>query len=129
MFVCDIIIIGYKVYACYNALMYKDREKQNAFQRLWQKSQREKRKKKVVALLGGKCKRCGYDTNIHALQIDHLELVRRSPQHRGGTSGAELYRKIVNGEISISKVQLLCANCHCIKTNEEDRKNFSNSKT
>ena len=32
---------------------------------------------------------------------------------------------MANGKIPINEVQLLCANCHAIKTYEEDRMQFS----
>jgi hypothetical protein len=109
--------------------MYKDILKQREWQRNWQNSQRAIRKAKAIAMLGGKCNRCGYNENIAALQIDHIEPLRRKYEEKRKdalTTGSNLARMIANGSIELSTVQLLCANCHCIKTHEEDRHKFSN---
>lgn len=102
--------------------MYKDPQKQLIFQRHWQRAQRLKRKTAAIEFLGGRCKRCGYKENIHALQIDHIKPVLRS--YRGQESGSDMYRRIMNGSIKKEELQVLCANCHSIKTFEEDRKSF-----
>lgn len=52
---------------------------------------------------GFKCAKCGFD-NLGALEIDHIK-----PRHLGG-------------DHSKSNLQILCANCHTIKTREENRK-------
>jgi 5-methylcytosine-specific restriction endonuclease McrA len=71
------------------------------------------RKQKAIALLGGKCCRCGCD-DTRCLEIDHIIPVR------GDRSiyGDKLYRNIISGG-STKNLQVLCANCHAIKTYED----------
>jgi hypothetical protein len=99
--------------------MYKDKEKQNKFQRHYQRKQRLLRKEKAIEILGGECKRCGYNENINALQIDHIEPVLRKISERGLTTGTNMYRAIILGTVDLSTLQLLCANCHAIKSYED----------
>ncbi len=70
-------------------------------------------KQGAVLALGGKCCRCGCD-DIRCLEIDHIIPVR------GDRSiyGVKLYRSIVTGD-STENLQVLCANCHAIKTYED----------
>jgi len=58
-------------------------------------------RKEKVALLGGKCQICGYDKCIAALQVHHL-----NPKEK--ENSYEWKRK----NFDMSKVILLCANCH-----------------
>jgi 5-methylcytosine-specific restriction endonuclease McrA len=71
------------------------------------------RKQKAVALLGGKCCRCGCD-DIRCLEIDHIIPIRGDRSMYGD----KLFRSIVNGG-STDNLQVLCANCHAIKTYED----------
>lgn len=104
---------------------YKDPKKQRYFNRVWQRALRIKDKKKAVMVLGGKCKKCGYKKNYAALQIDHIVPIRRTVLQRTKMNGSMLTRAVANGRIDPKTVQLLCANCHAIKTHEEDRKLFN----
>lgn len=102
-------------------MAFLDKEKQKKFQREWQKKQRLKRKLEVIDKLGGCCFLCGYNKSIYALQIDHIVPIRRPFSHKlhSLTSGSNLIADIFRGKIKTEDVQLLCANCHCIKTFEE----------
>tara|TARA_R100000458_G_C8061186_1_gene104040 strand:+ start:199 stop:552 length:354 start_codon:yes stop_codon:yes gene_type:complete len=83
----------------------------------------EKKKEFVIRvkrMLGG-CIRCGYNKSPHALQFDHLDKSLKKDSisnmvHKGGS--------IKTLKPEIRKCQLLCANCHAIKTYEE--KDFLN---
>lgn len=100
-------------------MAYKDPIKQREFQRKWQANQRAKYKAKVLEMFGGGCVLCGFD-NILALHIDHVIAIKRpSYSDRGITTGTALWRKVASGRLPKSEVQLLCANCHAIKTYEE----------
>ena len=100
-------------------MAYKDKDKQRAFQRAYQAKRRAEHKKTVLEMFGGGCMECGY-SNILALQIDHVVAIRRkSRDTRNSDSGANLWRKVAIGEVSEESVQLLCANCHAIKTYNE----------
>ena len=79
------------------------------------------RKKKAIGTLGGKCVKCGYSENIHALQIDHINgdgwVMRAMKTEPSG--GYELYSFIIkNG--GMGKYQCLCANCNQIKRMENE---------
>ncbi|CAK0755098.1 hypothetical protein CCP1ISM_50030 [Azospirillaceae bacterium] len=78
-------------------------------------------RQRVVEILGGKCKRCGFQ-DIRALQIDHIngggykEIRKNSAKVR--------YRLVLESvQRKENKYQLLCANCNWIKRyeNKESR--------
>ena len=70
----------------------------------------------IIALLGGKCSRCGYDTDYRALQVDHVNGGGTKERAIFGTNSKLLFERIskslLNKEL---KYQLLCANCNWIK--------------
>jgi hypothetical protein len=69
-------------------------------------------RKKVINFLGGKCKKCGYNLDIRALQIDHINGGGIKDRKINGTQ-ISFWRKVL--EDNSRKYQLLCANCNCIK--------------
>lgn len=71
-------------------------------------------RQKAIQTLGGVCVRCGY-ADARALEIDHIEPLRNSKRQ---LSQAQMLVDILRG--NIDNLQLLCANCHAIKTYEED---------
>ena len=92
------------------------RESHKGQYKRWQPGQKiryRQVKQEAIAILGGKCCRCKCD-DIRCLEIDHIVPVR------GDRSiyGAKLYRSIVSGG-STENLQVLCANCHAIKTYED----------
>ena len=82
----------------------------------------------MIQFLGGKCCKCGYDTDIRALQLDHI--------NGDGYKYRKLYGKEVryhakNLDACKEILQVLCANCHAIKSIENrdhDRKNVQTLK-
>jgi hypothetical protein len=88
-------------------------------------------KLRAYAKLGGKCRMCGFSDH-RALQIDHVmgtengvpihKLRRESTDH-----SRNLHKRIIRGEIPMLELQLLCANCHAIKT-AEARDNMNHKK-
>ena len=85
--------------------------------RLAFKAYRLRLRMKVVELLGGKCKRCGFE-DARALQVDHINGNGRNEK----LSVTKMYSKhiidsIVNKE---GRYQLLCANCNWIKRTENN---------
>ena len=103
---------------------YKDKDKQRAFQRQWQRKQNLIRRTKVLKMLGDKCKRCGYNDNASALQIDHIKPLLRDYGDGSHGSNQRLVAEICRGTKTTKNLQILCANCHAIKTKEEDAKLF-----
>jgi 5-methylcytosine-specific restriction endonuclease McrA len=80
---------------------------------------RAKVRRQAIALMGGRCQRCGFDDE-RALQFDHVKPARRglNGKRKSGETGIATHRAIVNG--MREGYQLLCANCHAIKTREDD---------
>ncbi len=101
---------------------YKDEEKQKLYQRNRCRKIYQQRKELVLKLLGGHCVKCLTD-DFRVLEIDHIEPILRDTSNR--KSGSNLYELIFRERLPIKDVQLLCANCHRIKT-FEDRVKFKN---
>ncbi len=60
------------------------------------------------------CAECGYDENADALEFDHI--VGGGPRARSSSNFTWLKRMLAD-----PNVQLLCGNCHNIKSNRERR--------
>jgi 5-methylcytosine-specific restriction endonuclease McrA len=59
------------------------------------------------------CEKCGYKDNVLALQYDHIIPVRT--KNRTPIVRMKQFLKLLDD----SNIQVLCANCHSIKTHEE----------
>lgn len=77
-------------------------------------------RRQAIAILGGRCVRCGIDDPI-VLDIDH--------KHGGGNIRRKLgehhrmlERRIIAGTADLADYQILCANCHRYKTHEDRKK-------
>ena len=87
-----------------------------------QMSQKNKRKYDklrgmVFDVLGRACAKCGYASDIRALQVDHIKNDGFSEMRRGNSGGitkAALYKKIIEFGAQ-GRYQILCANCNWIK--------------
>lgn len=82
----------------------KDKEKY----RRWQQKARIERKSKLVALLGGKCKKCGYDKCPAAFDFHHID--PETKKFSISTQG--LCRKWNDLVEEAMKCDLLCCRCH-----------------
>jgi len=63
------------------------------------------------------CANCGYNENYAALQFDHIipePLGSRKKRRTNLPQSMNDAKKFIND----SNIQVLCANCHCIKTRE-----------
>jgi 5-methylcytosine-specific restriction endonuclease McrA len=69
---------------------------------------RRRAKQRLVEEAGGKCKACGYDRYLGALQFHHLDPSTKSfsLSRRGCT------RAFAELKAEAAKCVLLCANCH-----------------
>jgi 5-methylcytosine-specific restriction endonuclease McrA len=101
---------------------YKDINKQREYQRIRQQQNKAKYRAIVVEMFGGKCQKCNYSENIYAFQIDHIVPILRNKNRTDNSK--QIWRKLALGKISKDGLQLLCANCHSIKTLEVDIKTF-----
>ena len=99
----------YKTYQTHYNKVFAERKRKN------QIAYHHRQRKKVLDLLGNKCKRCGF-SDKRALQIDHI--------NGGGLketkSFTKMYTKYIVEELlcGSKKYQLLCANCNWIKRAE-----------
>jgi len=72
-------------------------------------------KSKLMIILGGKiCKKCGYNKDERALQIDHINGGGVKERRKGYTY--QVFKKYVDDpELARKTLQVLCANCNQIK--------------
>jgi hypothetical protein len=76
------------------------------------------------------CKNCGYDSNIDALCLDHIE--NNGAEHRkelrissrNNSNGTTIYERI-KAQGKIEGLQVLCFNCNTIKELERKRNGVS----
>jgi len=67
----------------------------------------------VIATLGGECLNCGID-DARVLEIDHINGDGKADRKKHGRADTMFRNIIENGHRD--KYQLLCANCHRLKT-------------
>ena len=75
-------------------------------------SQRQARRKRLLSLIKSAigCVNCGYDEYPEALQFDHV-----SGEKTGSLGSMATHSmKVIMDEVE--KCQILCANCHMVKT-------------
>jgi hypothetical protein len=71
----------------------------------------------LIQFLGGICITCGYNNDIRALQLDHIHGDGKEDRLR---IGMRIHRYYLNNlKEAKNKIQVLCANCHAIKTSNE----------
>jgi len=76
--------------------------------RRWQEKARRERKALLVALLGGRCSRRGYDRCVAALEFHH----REPAEKRFNLSANNLLRRWELVQEEAAKCDLVCTNCH-----------------
>lgn len=95
------------------SVAYRDPEQQKRATSEWQQRQQKESRIELVALLGGRCVRCGYASDVRALCVDH---VRGGGTAEGKRYGWTRYRVIIKKVLAgSSEYQVLCANCNQIK--------------
>ena len=74
------------------------------------------RRKRIRAIdkMGGQCRACGFD-DWRALQFDHIEAIQRG-KNRKWDNAKRTVNEVLAMPFPDEKYQLLCANCHMIKT-------------
>jgi hypothetical protein len=71
-------------------------------------------KKEALVLFGSKCSWCGIE-DIRVLELDHIN-GDGWKDRRDGMNHGRLWLSLVKNGVPPGKYQLLCANCHTIKT-------------
>lgn len=94
---------------------YKDQEKLRAYLRRKSRKRYARVRIESIRILGGKCKICKID-DYRVLQVDHIVPIGLGSRR---LSNMQIFPKIVRGDYPLDNLQLLCANCHMIKTTEE----------
>jgi 5-methylcytosine-specific restriction endonuclease McrA len=77
-------------------------------------------KAELVAKLGGRCSHCGYNRCLNALVFHH-----KDPNKKMKSEGGFVQRYLDGGEIDLSNIQLLCANCHAEVHAEDEIKGLN----
>lgn len=79
-----------------------------------------KQREFLIHFLGGKCVKCGYSENIHALELDHKNGWGNKDRLRIGGKHCRISRYYLKHlDEAKEKLQVLCANCNKIKVFEE----------
>ena len=77
-------------------------------------------KEKLWNILGHSCKSCGYNDK-RALQFDHINNDGNIARKQFGNLSSQYGYLSRRPELALSVLQILCANCHCIKHNYNKR--------
>ena len=94
----------------------KHRHKKRERDRRYNAQRRQSARQRIFDILGAQCVRCGYDTDVRALQIDRI-LDGGGQGRRAFKSLLDYYGHIV--EVNAAGYQILCANCKQIKRYEK----------
>lgn len=79
-----------------------------------------RKRRQVVAALGGKCAVCGYD-DVRALVLDHKNGDGDTDRKSVGSKIARYY--VAHLDEAAEKLQVLCANCNMIKAFDNNEHN------
>lgn len=90
--------------------------------RLQYKRNRHVHRRRVIELLGGKCRKCGED-DIRVLQINHCDSNAKGDREEYAY-WTSFYRAIENGQRDSSDLEVLCANCNIIYEYEIGHREF-----
>ncbi len=117
--VCEIEISGQKQKYCSNACKQKDhyhkiKSQTNTYHSQTIRSIR--RKVQLVELFGGKCSKCGYNTNLSALHFHHANPSTKHFKLDARILSNKKWDFIID---EAKKCILLCSNCHAEEHNPE----------
>jgi DNA-binding XRE family transcriptional regulator len=71
------------------------------------------KRESIVRKMGAKCVKCGYDKDVRALQIDHIDSDGKADRAKFKNSTHYYYSIFINPDAT--KYQILCVNCNRIK--------------
>lgn len=94
----------YKTYS-YTRYICKKCENRKLYK--WRLQRAKEMKQKAIEYLGSRCKRCGYNKCIYALEFNHIRDKKYEPTRmfQKGLSWTTIRKEL-------DKCELLCANCH-----------------
>ena len=93
----------------------KTKDRQRAYNKNWRAKEFQAVQDRAFAYLGGAwCIDCSYDTDKRALQFDHLP--DRAPKHVNVGTLISYGRWTEKLREELDKCEVVCANCHCIRT-------------
>ena len=69
----------------------------------------------LITTLGAKCVKCNCN-DVRVLQIDHINGGGMAERRKFGDYRMALLYYLKSPELAKEKLQLLCANCHVLKT-------------
>lgn len=81
----------------------------------YQNKRWKERKRKAIAMFGGRCSKCGYNKNLSALEFHHLS--RKEKKMSWTEMRLASWDRTI---IELKKCILLCANCHREEENPND---------
>jgi len=81
----------------------------------YKKSRNWERKLELIAALGGKCVKCGFD-DYRALDINHINPENKVRPKDGSYNWT---RRFKDWAANMDNIELLCANCHRLHTWEQ----------
>ena len=93
---------------------YKKTERGKINNHMNGRKRNQRLKKQLIDLLGGRCVQCSI-TDIRMLQVDHINGYGNADRRLHGPAGLIVYY-IRHTEEAKTKLQVLCANHHSLKT-------------
>lgn len=92
---------------------YRNPNKQKSVQRIDASNRHYIKRFTVIQFLGGHCLGCGVD-DFRCLQFDHIDPILRGAGDK--CKPGDMLNNIYMDREGLDNVQVLCANCHAIKT-------------
>jgi protein-arginine kinase activator protein McsA len=83
------------------------------------KIRRHRAKAAAIAMLGGKCNRCGWSGHQSAFEFHH-----KNPSEKEFSVGRIINKSWKIIEQELLKCELLCANCHSVEHSDRDNEKF-----
>lgn len=74
------------------------------------KNQRISDKHEIIMCMGGKCQKCGYNKNLTALELHHIDPYTKDFEINSST--IKELKRLGKLQEELDKCILLCANCH-----------------
>jgi hypothetical protein len=96
--------------------------------RIYQREYRIRKRRELIALLGNKCKICGF-SDIRAIEIDHIKgggtADKRMISPSSGEGADRMYAYYIKRpKLAIETLQILCRNCNRIKQFENHEQSY-----